>query len=629
MTSVFLISFIVLTVNAYNYNTTEVPAVGGTHTEGVVGQPRFINPIYANTDADRDLVQLTFSGLLKYDRDLNIKEDLAESFQIDSGGTTYTFHLKEDLKWSDGKPLTADDVIFTIQTIQDPNFKSPLQASWVGVDIEKIDDLTVRFILKKPYIAFLENATVPILPKHIWEDTGAEEFAFASYNLNPVGSGMFKVKSVKERINSIARIVLEQNKYYHDQKPNIKEIKFIYYDSEEELIKDAKKNKLDGISLSSGIDLGPDWENNLISLPRYFAVFFNILESDILSSHNVRLALNYATNKEEIVSSVLGIDNHNLASQKTVESPILPKIYNFSSPEQVYNFDQQKARELLEEEGFMILGDSQVREKAQQKESAFSFTSRLDVSSQNQQVTELQKCLAKDRSVYPDGEVTGYFGNKTKEAVILFQEKYSEEILAPYGYSEGTGSVGPSTRDKLNEICFEKSDESTKLSFDLAIVSQPQMKTVALILKDQWSQVGAEINIIEYSLFQLERDIIKPRNYDALLFGEVLGAFPDPFPFWHSTQTQDPGLNLALYENAGIDKYLEDNRKEQDPEQRMEHLNNFQNILIKDAPVVFLYSPDFVYAVSDTKGINVSKITDPSKRFVGIEDWYAKTRRIW
>ncbi|MBU3942987.1 peptidoglycan-binding protein [Patescibacteria group bacterium] len=594
----FLTSFIVLCFDNYYYNTTIIPTKGGTHIEGVIGQPRFINPIYANSDADRDLSTLIFSGLMKFDENLNIVPDLAERYEIDENGKIYTFYLKENLKWQDSEPITIDDIIFTIQTIQNPNFKSPLQANWVGVNIEKIDNSTIRFILRKPYIAFLENSTVGILPQHIWKDVPAEKFAFESYNLDPIGSGPFKIKNVKERSNQISSITLKQNSLYYGKKPNISEIKFLFFKNEEDLIKAAKKNNVNGISLTSPVEINKDWENHLLSLPRYFAVFFNLEGSDILKDANIRLALNYATDKKAI-------------NQKIVDSPILPEIYGFDLPEKTYEFDLEKAKELLSESGYE--NNNGILEKTTSKELAFSFKSRLAKGSKNKEVTELQKCLG--------GEVSGYFGPQTEQLVKNFQKEHGIDPL---------GFVGTGTRKALNDYCFEKTDEITKLSITLITVDQPKMVAVAEILKEQWKEVGVELIIESRPLFQLEQDFIKPRNYEALLFGEVLGAIPDPFPFWHSSQKNDPGLNLSVYEDAKADKYLEENRKASDLETRLEQLDLFQNKLIEGVPAVFLYSPDFVYATSQNlKGVEVNKITDPSKRFIGIEDWYIKTKRIW
>ena len=132
----------------------------------------------------------------------------------------------------------------------------------------------------------------------------------------------------------------------------------------------------------------------------------------------------------------------------------------------------------------------------------------------------------------------------------------------------------------------------------------------------------------ERSVFTEE--IIRPRNYEMILVGQGLEINLDPFPFWHSSQIKDPGLNLAVYENKESDKLLEEARQTLNEEKRKAALEKFQDILIEDAPAVFLYNSDYLYLVSkEIKGISVKIITDPSKRFSGIENWYIKTKRTW
>ena len=115
-----------------------------------------------------------------------------------------------------------------------------------------------------------------------------------------------------------------------------------------------------------------------------------------------------------------------------------------------------------------------------------------------------------------------------------------------------------------------------------------------------------------------------------LLFGEVLEIIPDPYPFWHSSQIKDPGLNLAKYENKSADKLLELARTSQSPEDRAQKYQEFQEILIEDAPALFIYSPEYIYYVSQKiKGVDTEIIADPSKRFSNIENWYIKTKRVW
>jgi len=636
----FLSSLIFLSVNFYFKNTEVAPAPSGVFTEGVVGSPRFINPIYtASSDVDRDLMEFIFSGLMKYDSQGKIIPDLARTEpKIEEGGTIYEFCLKENLFWSDGEKLTADDVIFTIKTIQNPDIKSPLRVSWLGVEIEKISDEIIRFKLKNPYFPFLETLTLKIIPEHIWQDIPAQNFPLVIYNLKPIGSGPYKLEEInQDELGYIKSLTLVQNPNFFGEKPNIRKINFLFFDKEKDLIEAANLNLIQGFSLSSqenlrgqsawedegevGVQkLNNKWELYSLSLPRYFAVFFNPDKSKVFSEKEVRKALNYGTNKKEIIEKNL----FDLA--KIVDSPILPEIYGFNLPTTGYEFNPTRAEEILEKAGF-VKNEKGQREKIVKKTPSFQFKSNLGIGSQGTEVEKLQECLANPPAggpeIYPEKEVTGYFGQKTKEAVIRFQKKYVEGI-------EGTGLVGSKTRAKLNELCSSPTEEKLSLSFSLVTVNQPILVEVASQLKNQWEALGVKVEIISVDISQLEKDFIKKRGYEALLFGEDLGLLPDPFAFWHSSQKKDPGLNLASYENKDCDKLLEEARQSLDERERREKLEKFQNLLIEDVPVIFLYSQDYLYFVSkEIKGIGVKIISDPSKRFSDIEEWYIKTKRVW
>jgi len=182
------------------------------------------------------------------------------------------------------------------------------------------------------------------------------------------------------------------------------------------------------------------------------------------------------------------------------------------------------------------------------------FCLGIKLGDQGEDVRKLQECLKKDPTVYPEGKVTGYFGSKTKAAVVRFQEKYKKEILSPLGLKKGTGKVGGNTREKLNKICFPSSKETTPLSLTIVTCNKWPLKEIANIVKSQLEKVGFKITIEEKAISSLENDVIKPRNYEVLLFGEVLGAIPDPFSFWHSTQKENPGLNITGYQNTQADK---------------------------------------------------------------------------
>lgn len=619
-------AFVFLLINFYFQNTEIKPTPGGIYIEGVVGSPQYINPIYAPlNDVDQDLTELLFSGLMKYDEKGEIVPDLANC-QIQEDGKIYECNLKKNVFWHDGERLTTDDVIFTIKTIQDPEYNSPLRADWLGVEVEKVSDLTIRFKLKNPYPPFLEYLTFKILPKHIWEKISAQNFRFSELNLKPIGSGPFQFKELKENdLGKPISLTLVSNPNYYGKTSNLSQIAFKFFEKEEDLISAFQTKEIKGFSISNPQNykfLKESCCSFAFSMPRYFAVFFNPEKSKVLAEKEVREALNYGVNKKEILEKKL--DNKG----SIVDSPILPEIYGFSSPDKIYQFDLEKAKSILENAGFKE-NETGKRIKTIQKEMEFQFESDLKTGSSGKEVEELQKCLAKDPDVYPSGEITGFFGNLTKEAVIKFQEKYKEEILDPWGFKKGTGIVSKTTRKKLNEICFGKPIENLPLSFTLTTVNQPLLIEIANSLKEQWKNLGVEVEIKTFDLPTLERDVIKPRNYDALLFGQVLGLILDPYPFWHSSQKSDPGLNLALYENKTVDNLLEEARKTQDSQERTKKYEEFQNILINDEPAVFLFNPDYLYVVSpEIKGITPKIIANPSQRFSGIENWYIKTHRV-
>ena len=635
--SCFLVS------NFYIKHTEIAPAFGGTYIEGIKGQPRFINPVYGSNDVDRDLIELLFSGLMKYDSQGKIVLDLAQNYEIKEEGRIYEFCLKENIVWSDGKELTSDDIIFTIKTIQNPDYKSPLRANWLGVEVERISDKYLRFKLKKSYAGFLERLTLKILPSHIWQDISPQNFALSPYNLSPISCGPYKLKELSQgKLGTVELLTLDKDPNYFEKKPYLSKITFIFFENENDIIQAAEQKKIKGFSLLSpknysNINKGSNlFEYNFV-LPRYFAVFFNPVQQKILANQEIRQALNYGTNKQEIIEKAL------LNKGSTVDSPVLPGIYGYELPSEIYEYNLEKAKQILEEQGFKETeqacppsagaeGDCGrgFREKIIKKEPSFQFKTRLEIGSKGKEVEELQKCLAKDPEVYPEGEITGYFGNKTKAAVIRFQEKYKKEILEPWGYKKGTGTVGKTTRKKLNEICFETAPEILPLKFSLITVEDSVLKEVGEILKQQWNEIGVDLEIQTKPISQLQYDFIKPRNYEMLLFGEVLGVIPDPYPFWHSLQKRDPGLNLALYENKKSDKLLEQARECLDQETRKEKYEKFQSLLIEDVPCIFLYSPDYIYLVSsEISGINPGLIVDPSKRFSDIENWYIKTHRVW
>ncbi len=154
-----------------------------------------------------------------------------------------------------------------------------------------------------------------------------------------------------------------------------------------------------------------------------------------------------------------------------------------------------------------------------------------------------------------------------------------------------------------------------------------ELTNVANLLKEQWAKIGVEL-VIEVLPTQNLQQIIKERGYQMLLFGEILNIDPDPFSLWHSSQKRDPGLNLALYDNKSADNLLEKARQTLNPLERMKQYQDFQKLVVEDAPTVFLYNPLYIYAqTNNIKGFDSKIISTPSDRFSNVEKWYIETQR--
>jgi peptide/nickel transport system substrate-binding protein len=531
---VVIASFVGTIVGSYYHFTKAIPISGGEYSEGIVGQPLYINPILAQgNDADQSLSALMYSGLFKYDPDGKIIPDLVENFELSADKLTYTVHLKKDVKWNDGEPLTADDVLFTIQAMQDPAFKSPLRQNWQGVGVETEDENTIRFILQSPYAFFLNNLTVGILPRHVWEGIAPQNFHLAEYNLRPVGSGPYKFSDFeKDPDGNILSYDLEANENYFGQKPYISRISFSFYYDEESMLEAYNNKQIFGSSYLSpsrikDIKSRRSADVHSISIPRYFAVFLNQQKSKALADKNVRAALSLATDRKTIINEVLAGEG------KEIYSPIPPGAFGFSDDLKKYGFDVEKANKTLDDAGW-----------------------------------------------------------------------------------------------KKGDDGFRKKD-SQPLEIKLTTTDWPDLAQTADLLKKQWEAVGVKVDFEALDIADIQQNYIRPREYEALLFGQMLGIEPDPYSFWSSSQTRDPGLNLALYSNQDVDKTLEKIRTEFDEGKRMELYKKFQQSVAEDVPAVFLYSPNYIYVTNKkVQGVKISAMTAPENRFANMTEWYVDTKRV-
>jgi peptide/nickel transport system substrate-binding protein len=215
---------------------------------------------------------------------------------------------------------------------------------------------------------------------------------------------------------------------------------------------------------------------------------------------------------------------------------------------------------------------------------------------------------------------TGTFGALEKKTNDFSLEN-SQKILEKNGWQKKNG-------------IFEKKiskKETLRLEFSLSTSNMPELKQTAELIKSMWEQIGANVDLKIFETGDLNQNIIRPRKYDALLFGQIVGREPDLFIFWHSSQRNDPGLNIALYANIKADKLLEEARATVNKDKRKEIYKQFQEEIEKDAPAVFLYSPYFIYLLPKSLMSldEFEVIAAPAERFSQIHKWYLKTKKVW
>jgi peptide/nickel transport system substrate-binding protein len=362
LSGVIAVSFFVWFNAIYNYVTKPIPKFGGEYSEGVVGQPLYVNPLLSQTsEADSDITQLVFSGLFKYDKDGRIVNDIAEKYELSEDHLQYTIHLRKNVKWHDGADLNADDVFFTYNIIQDPSYKSPLRQSWQGVTVDKIDENTVVFNLKNPFVGFLDSLTVGILPKHIWENISPEKFALAEYNLNPVGSGPYMFTDFqKDSKGNILTYHLSAFKNFYDGVPYITKFTFDFYLSDDDLLMAYNKKEIMGMG-----NVAPEKNANIknikstnlreIVIPRYFAMFTNQTKSFSLADDAVRKALNVSIDRKQIIDTVLR------GKGEPLDSPFFPGMAGYEQVDSAAKIDE--ANKILDEAGWKIDTKDGIRKK--------------------------------------------------------------------------------------------------------------------------------------------------------------------------------------------------------------------------------------------------------------------------
>lgn len=350
---------------AYTTTTVVVPAEGGTYVEGLAGTPSLVNPLLSRfNQVDQDLSYLIFSGLTRLDERGEAAPELAWRWEVSEEGLTYTFHLRRDVLWHDGQPFTADDVIFTIQVLQDPAFPSPPEtaALWQAVEVQKVDTYTISLTFSTSFAPFLVYTSLPyfgILPQHILSSVPAAELVSHPFNSQPVGTGPFRLVELTPE-----HALLEAFPEYYGSQSYLDHVEFLFFPDCGSAFAAYQEKRVLGISCPAEespevVDSARERESLQLystQISRFFLVFLN-LQAPVLQEKEVRQALLYAIDRQRIVDQIL--DGQGIVAH----SPILPGTWAYNPDVPKYEYDPQRARSLWEEAGWVDSDGDGVREK--------------------------------------------------------------------------------------------------------------------------------------------------------------------------------------------------------------------------------------------------------------------------
>ncbi len=321
-----------------------VPASGGVYREGIVGRVHLVNPLYEDNTATSDVTSLVFSRLIRVKANETIEPDLATSWEASSDKRTYTIGLRQGVKWQDGVPLTAKDVIFTFKTIQNPDSRSLLATSWGKVVINQIDDTHIQFVLPASYSGFLNAlGRVSILPEHVLGNVQPNMLRLDEYNQQPIGSGPFMMEPLDPQATAIR---LKRNPEYYGQKAYLDAIELKQFDDARGMLDSYAKREIDGMAgvLPEQVKTLEKYSQLDVTrsrLPVMVGVYFNTKRTG-LDSVDVRRALAKAVDREAIFHDVL----HDEGS--IINYPILPGYGGFNAQATKPAYDASAAQSALQ-----------------------------------------------------------------------------------------------------------------------------------------------------------------------------------------------------------------------------------------------------------------------------------------
>ncbi len=486
---------------------------GGTYTEGTIGKVSSLNPLFASTESEKTLSRLLFSTITTIDYSGHVANGLAESITTADKGRTWTMTLKPGLKWSDGEPITNEDVLFTTSLIKNSAVTSSYNSNLSGVKVSETEDGKIQFSLPTAYADFASVLNIPLIPKHVFGDTAPQNIIEHSFSTNPITSGAFTLNAIQNS-GSEKVIYLSANEKYYRGTPRLSSFAVHTYSDKASLI-----DALNSGAISATASIPPS-------------------DINLVTSSNIR-------EKQTAISS---------------------GVYAFLNSSKLSNRDLRRTIK-------QALDLDKIREAAPNQ-------TPLDYP-----LTDLQ-IKVKD---YP--------------ATIAYDREAAEAKLNPLVNSENG------------------------LTLNIVTVDSGYLPAVTNAIAEELRLYGINVNVSVYSENQeFVSSIVSKRNYDILVYSIELGAEPDIFAYYHSSQASESGLNLSNYKNTLIDDLILGARENTDTALRIAKYQSFLSYWVNDVPAIGIYQPNISYFYNK----NIQTFSDNNRlitaldRFTDVNFWASK-----
>ena len=342
--SVFLLAIVQLCWYGDSYESTAF-VEGGTYSEATLGKVSSLNPLYATTSSERTLSKLLFANLVSPDRSGHLKGELVKEIASEENDTVWNVTLRDEIYWSDGEPIVADDLVYTVNLIADNAAKTTISTNFSNVSVEKIDDKKVKFTLPSAYPDFMDLLEFPVVPEHVLGEISSALVYESDFSKNPVSSGPFRINAI-QTVNSTSKalqtVYLNRNDKYFKDNTRLEAFNVKTYASLDD-IRDALNNvEVNGTAELGGEDMDSfaqyDYRRGLIN-GGVFA-FMNTKNVSVKERKAIQMGVNMKTVRGELLKSQ-AIDYPILSSQGDYEKPALAE------------FDFDKAKTLLTDDGFV------------------------------------------------------------------------------------------------------------------------------------------------------------------------------------------------------------------------------------------------------------------------------------